>query len=94
MRSVNLILYFNPLKTDKDIWVIDLGETRVFSDPETLKKTEFTKDEAMEKYGMTTSKMSMIHFTSKDTFFEMKLKQIAVDPKYKILDDLGIDFEI
>lgn len=38
LNSINIILYYDPSKTNQDIWGINLGVTRIFSDPETLKK--------------------------------------------------------
>jgi hypothetical protein len=38
IHTINIILYFDPLNTSGDMWGISLGETKVFSDPEILKK--------------------------------------------------------
>ena len=43
---------------------------------------------------MKTSKMSLIHCTSKNSFFETRAKSEKIDPKDKVIDDLGIDFEV
>lgn len=47
LSSVSIVLYFDPTNTDSDIWVLNLGETEIFSDAQTLKKPEFAAHEAM-----------------------------------------------
>ncbi len=52
LKSITAILYFDPLKTLEDIWAVTLGETKIYTDKETLQKTEAKHDEPTEKYSM------------------------------------------
>ena len=42
ISSISLILFFDPTNLNGDIWAINTGETKIFSDQEALKKLEFT----------------------------------------------------
>lgn len=39
LRSINAILYFDPKKPQEEVWAVTLGETRIYTDKETLQKT-------------------------------------------------------
>jgi len=32
ISTVHVMLFFNPLNVDGDIWVVNLGQTKIFSD--------------------------------------------------------------
>jgi hypothetical protein len=79
IASVNTILYFDPTNKSGDIWAICLGRVKVFSDVETLKKSELAEGEPMEKFSLNASNMSMAHFKNRDVFFQWKKKEIEIE---------------
>jgi len=62
LRSITAILYFDPSKPQEDIWAITLGETKIYTDKETLQKTEVKPDEPTEKYNMELNQISFRYF--------------------------------
>ena len=92
INAVNVLIYFDPLKKNEACWSLVLGQTRIFTDPETLKKPDFRYDEPMEKYCMSLSGMSFSHHPNKHIFYETKHSKIFNDST-RVIDDFGMDFE-